>query len=250
MTAGEIERARTMAARCTAGEPLQYVLGHWAFRDLDLMVDARVLIPRPETEQVVEVVLAELARLAVVDPVVVDAGTGSGAIALSLAREMARRGSGGQVYGIDVSADALDVARDNLERVRGQDGAMVPVTLVQGWWLEGLADHLRGSVTLVVSNPPYVTECEWADLEAAVRAEPRQALVAGEGSDGTPGLADVEVVLTQSMEILSRPGVAVIELAPHQAEAAGSLAKAMGYDEVEVRPDLTPLPRALVARLT
>jgi release factor glutamine methyltransferase len=249
-TPGEIGRARALAARCAAGEPLQYVLGHWAFRDLDLLVDARVLIPRPETEQVVEVALSELARLGGPDPLVVDAGTGSGAIALSLARDMARRQLGGQVIAVDMSVDAMDVARDNLARVRGQGGAMVPVTLVQGDWLDGLAEQWRGAVTLVVSNPPYVAACEWTGLDAAVRAEPRRALVAGEGSDGTPGLADVEAVLAQSLSVLTRPGGAVVELAPHQAEPASRLAKAMGYDEVEVRPDLALRPRALVVRLT
>lgn len=240
-----VARAASMAERCRAGEPLQYVLGHWSFRTLDLAVDPRVLIPRPETEQVVEVALHELRRLDAAEPVVVDAGTGSGAIALSLAVELAA----GSVYALDASADALAVARANCEEVRRLEAGMLPVTFFEGSWLEQLPASLWGAVTMVVANPPYVAEAEWDELAVEVRAEPRRALVAGAGSDGTPGLADVEAVLAQALLWVARPGAVVIELAPHQAEAAGRMAASMGYLDVEVRPDLAQRPRALVGRL-
>jgi release factor glutamine methyltransferase len=125
---------------------------------------------------------------------------------------------------------------------------MAPLWLVEGSWLEPLPEGVRGRVGLVVSNPPYVSEAEWPGLAAEVRREPRQALVAGEASDGTAGLADVEAVLRQSLDWLGRPGAVVIELAPHQADAALALADGLGYDETRVELDLTRRPRALVAR--
>jgi release factor glutamine methyltransferase len=248
-TDGQVEQAVAVAERRQAGEPLQYILGHWAFRSLDLLVDPRVLIPRPETEQLVDVALSKLRELADPNPVVVDAGTGSGAIALSLAVELAELGLGGQVYATDASPDALDVARANLERVEDGHEAMLPVTFCDGNWLEPLPDPVRGEVTLVASNPPYVAESEWGDLAAEVKAEPRGALVAHDGSDGTPGLADVEAVLSQSLGWLSRPGLVVIELAPQQADAAVLMAKAMGYEQAEVESDLAGRQRVLVCHL-
>ncbi len=123
------------------------------------------------------------------------------------------------------------------------------VELVEGSWLTPLPGGLRGHVDLVVSNPPYVTADEWAELAPEVRAEPRQALVAAPGRDGAAGLADVEAVLEQARQWLRRPGAVVVELAPHQAGAARERARQIGYDEVRVEPDLAGRDRALVARL-
>ena len=254
--------ARTMAARRAAGEPLQYIFGHWPFRDLDLRVDARVLIPRPETEQVVEVALGEARRLAAAAAaagagpgdgagpglVAVDAGTGSGAIALALASAL---GAGvlRQVWATDRSAGALEVAAANVQVCSPMvAGGLPDIELVRGSWLAPLPERLRGHVDLVVSNPPYVTEEEWAGLDREVRTEPRQALVAGPGRTGVPGLADVEAVLEEALLWVGRPGAVVIELAPHQADAAQDRARQLGYDEVRVEPDLAGRPRALVAR--
>jgi release factor glutamine methyltransferase len=245
-----ITAARAMASRRAAGEPLQYVLGHWSFRSLDLLVDRRVLVPRPETEQVVEVALAEARRL----PgdrglVIVDAGTGSGAIALSMAEELGVEGAS-SVWAVDASADALEVAAANLERVRVQHRAAWPrVALLESDWLSALPAELRGGVDLVVGNPPYVSEEEWPQLDPVVRSEPRSALVAGAASDGTAGLADVEELLLQSLDWLARPGTVVLELAPHQADAASALASRIGYGDVRIEPDLARKPRALVARI-
>jgi release factor glutamine methyltransferase len=246
----EVEAARRMAARRREGEPLQYIFGHWAFRQLDLVVDPRVLIPRPETEQVVEVALAELRQLGTRAPTMVDAGTGSGAIALALATELAPEFPEGRLWATDVSADALAVARENLARVgRQAAGGVLPVSLVQGSWMHPLPEALRGSVNLIVSNPPYVAVGEWDGLDQEVRREPVTALVADLASDGTPGLADVEAVLRQAWTWLSRPGAVVVELAPWQAEPAAGLAGAVGYDDVRVAPDLSGRARALVGRV-
>jgi release factor glutamine methyltransferase len=261
-----VAAARALAARRASGAPLQYVFGHWPFRRLDLTVDDRVLIPRPETEQVVEVALGEARRLAEQRAasrdlaerraewrdgglVVIDAGTGSGAIALALATELGA-GELGAVGATDASTDALAVAAANLEAVRAShQGALPPVTLYEGSWLEPLPDAWRGRIDLVVSNPPYVSEDEWPGLSAEVRQEPRQALVAGRGSDGTPGLAAVEAVLAQARGWLGHPGVVVVELAPPQAGPATALARQLGYVEVRVERDLAERRRALVARI-
>lgn len=244
--AESLAAARAMVANRLSGEPLQYVFGHWPFRRLDLVVDRRVLIPRPETEQVVEVALTEARRLGATHGAdalrAVDAGTGSGAIALALASEL----PGCQVWATDASADALAVAAVNLERVRAEH-PQLGVQMSKGNWMESLPAVLRGRVQLVVSNPPYVSDVEWQELSAEVRREPREALVAGPGTDGTPGLAAVEAVLAQALEWLARPGCAVVELAPHQSKAAVTVARALGYDEVRVEPDLAGRPRALVA---
>jgi release factor glutamine methyltransferase len=250
-----VASARAMAGRRAAGEPLQYVFGHWSFRHLNLLVDRRVLIPRPETEQVVEVALREARRLhgAVVDPaaagrlIAVDAGTGTGAIALSLAAELGAALS--EVWAVDASSDALVVAAANLDAVRRRDQTLPSVALAHGDWLAPLPVRLRGAVDLVVSNPPYVSEDEWAALDPLVGAEPRRALVSGPGGDGTAGLAGVEAVLVESLAWLRRPGAVVVELAPHQAPAAARLARSIGYAEVRVVPDLAGRDRALVARL-
>ena len=151
------------------GEPLQYVLGRWGFRHLDVLVDRRVLIPRPETEMVVEYALE--AADAIGARTAVDLGTGSGVVALSLAQER----PGLSVWAVDSSADALDVARANLAGI-GRAGARVRVT--HGSWFAALPRELRGAIDLVVSNPPYVAEADRLPREVA-SWEPRHALRRG-----------------------------------------------------------------------
>jgi release factor glutamine methyltransferase len=229
--------AEGMIERRRRGEPLQYVLGLWSFRRMELVVDRRVLIPRPETESVVEVALAELALLDVERPLVVDLGTGSGAIALSVALEVPRA----RVWGTDRSTDALAVARANLA---GTGGSVAPrVRLVAGDWFDALPGELRGQVDLIVSNPPYVGDAEVLPPEVA-DWEPAGALFAG-----PTGLEAVAEILKGAPAWLSRPGAVVIEVAPHQAEAAMVLARAAGFTGVDVRPDLAGRLRALVGRL-
>jgi release factor glutamine methyltransferase len=226
-----------MLDRRAAGEPLQYVLGRWGFRRLDLFVDRRVLIPRPETEMVVQVALAELAALRVRRPTVVDLGTGSGAIALSVAVEV----PSARVVATDESADALEVTALNLTGV----GTLVAgrVELRQGSWFEALDPALRGAVQLIVSNPPYVGDREELPDEVA-GWEPAGALRAG-----PTGLEDVEHIVREAPAWLARPGVLVVELAPHQAGAAIALAREAGFTSAEARLDLTGRERMLLARL-
>jgi len=229
-----------MVERRLAGEPLQYVLGRWGFRQLDLMVDRRALIPRPETEQLVEVALAELRALgSSATAVVADLGTGSGAIALSLAKE----GKVAAVWATDVSSDAIAVARANLA---GLGGSVAPrVRLVAGSWWSALPSALKGRLDLVVSNPPYVSTAEMSSLPEVVAGwEPHLALEAGPA-----GLDALGEIVRGAPEWLARPGTLVVELAPHQASSVAALAREVGYSEVEVHPDLAGRDRALVARV-
>ncbi len=226
-----------LVARRAAGEPLQYVLGRWGFRSLDLLVDRRVLIPRPETEVVAEIAVEELRRLGGgTRPVrAADLGTGSGALALSLAAEVVTA----EVWGTDRSTDALAVARANLAGL-GRPGSRV--RLVAGDWFDALPADLRGRLDLLVSNPPYVAEGEELPPEVA-GWEPREALVAGPAGDEA-ALA----VLAGAASWLARPGTLVLELAPRQAGGLAAAASAAGAGEVRVRPDLTGRERVLVAR--
>jgi release factor glutamine methyltransferase len=224
-----------MATRRRAGEPLQYVIGRWGFRTLDLLVDRRVLIPRPETEVVVGHALDEIDRQPHRPVTVVDLGTGTGAIALSVAAERPDT----EVWATDRSATALEVARANLA---GAGRPASRVMLAQGSWFDALPEALTGAVDVVISNPPYVAADE--DLPPAVADwEPRDALIAG-----PDGLEAVEAIITGAAAWLRPCGSVVIEIAPHQAEPATRLASRAGWSDVAVRPDLVGRDRALVAR--
>ncbi len=226
-----------MVERRAGGEPLQYVVGRWGFRQLELYVDRRVLIPRPETEVVAGVAVDELRALAPRGRrrVAVDLGTGSGAIALALAWEV----EGVEVWGVDRSADALAVARANLA---GLGGPAARVRLVEGSWYEALPPELCGRVDVIVANPPYVAEGDELPREVA-DWEPAAALVAG-----PTGLECLAEIVAGAPGWLARPGALVCELAPHQAAAAADLARAAGFGHVEVRSDLTGRERVLLAR--
>jgi release factor glutamine methyltransferase len=238
-----------MLKRRVAGEPLQYVLGGWEFRGLDLLVDRRVLIPRPETEYVVEVALEEAARsglrrsrrrLSLVEtraPVrAADIGTGSGAIAIALAAELPDV----EVWATDISEDALAVARAN---VAGCAATRVRVA-APGEWFDPLPHGLRGMLQLIVSNPPYVADHEVADLPNEVAAyEPRRALVSGPS-----GTEAIERLLDQARDWLAPGASFVCEIAPHQASAMSEHAHELGYSEALVRDDLAGRARVLVAR--
>ena len=228
-----------MVARRLEGEPLQYVLGRWGFRTLDLAVDQRVLIPRPETEQVVGWALDELDRLAatVDHPLVVaDLGTGSGAIALSIAAE--RRGT--TVWATDVSPAALEVAGANLA---GLGTAGTRVQLAEGSWFAALPAELQGRLDVVVSNPPYVAADEVLPVEVA-EWEPAGALV-----PGPTGLEDLLHLVAIAPGWLARPAVMVLELAPDQATTIRDAALAAGFTEARVEDDHAGRHRAVVARI-
>lgn len=223
-----------MLARYRSGEPLQYVLGRWSFRRLDLAVDRRVLIPRPETELVVETALDVLRHHG--QPVTVaDLGTGSGAIGLALADELPLDGT--TIWITDVDDDALAVARANLAGI-GRAARNVRVGV--GSWFAALPTQVR--FDLIVSNPPYVAR-DSPLLDASVLDwEPHQALFAG-----VDGLDAYRVIVPGARDRLRDGGHLVLEIGADQGRAVRALCEEAEYTDVEVRHDLAGHERIVVA---
>jgi release factor glutamine methyltransferase len=228
-------RLEEAARRRAAGWPQAYAAGVVNFRGWWLAVDRRVLIPRPETEGLVDLVLGWM-RDAAADaahPAVADAGTGSGAVALALALESPAR----PVIATDASADALTVAAANV----ATHGVADRVDLRRGDLLAPLAG---ARVDVVVSNPPYVATAEWEALEAGVRDfEPREALDAG-----PDGLAPTRELVRQAWTALRGGGLLAVELDARRATTAAALARAAGFAPCDVIEDLSGRPRYLRAR--
>jgi release factor glutamine methyltransferase len=222
----ELDELGRLVERRRAREPLAYVLGEWGFRDLTLRVDERVLIPRPETEVLVERCLAHLAPLA--EPRVLDVGVGSGAIALAIAAEH----PGASVLAVDRSPDALAAAAENL----AQSSLGGRVALKQSDLLAGLS----GPFDLVVANPPYVAPEDYEALQPEIRLyEPREALVGvGVGAEiarAAPGL-------------LTSGGWLVLECGDGQADELAAALDALGYLDVVGSEDLAGRPRVVEGR--
>lgn len=234
VTEREAHHLEVMLTRRSRGEPLQYVVGGWGFRALDLLVDRRVLIPRPETEVVAGLAIDALEALGR-PGLAVDLGTGSGAIALSLAAE---RWPHVEVWATDSSADALAVARANLAGLGRRASA---VRLTEGDWFDALPDALRGRVDVLVSNPPYVAAHDPLPPEVA-DWEPLDALV-----PGPTGLEAIERIVSGAPAWLAPEGTLIIEIGDTQGEPVLALARAAGFAKAEVRPDLAGRDRALVA---
>jgi release factor glutamine methyltransferase len=226
LSAGEVGRLAALVERRRAREPLAYVLGEWGFRRLTLGVDRRALVPRPETEVVVERCLARLES--VPRPRVLDVGTGSGAIALAIADEL----PDAEVIGIDRSADALSLAAENVERA----GLDRRVELRGGDLLAGL----EGQFDLVVSNPPYVSAAEFDELQPEIRLyEPYEAVV----GDGV-----WEAIARASLDALRPGGWLVLECGDEQAATVAAGLEALGYVDVLATPDLAGRDRVVEGR--
>jgi release factor glutamine methyltransferase len=223
-------RFAEMVRRRLRREPVAYIVGSKGFRHLELTVDPRVLIPRPETELLVELAL-ELRP-----GTVLDVGTGSGAIALSVASEL----PGSEVVVTDTSTAALEVARANAERL----GLASRVELIQGTLPEG-----RREFDLILANLPYVSEVDWPSLQPEVTEwEPREALLAG-----PDGLDAIRALLSECGRALNRiptqTSTAVgLEVGEGQAGAVGELMREAGLGEIEVRTDLAGIDRVVVGR--
>jgi release factor glutamine methyltransferase len=265
-TEEETRYAEVLAQRAT-GMPSQYITGHQEFWGLDFVVSPAVLIPRPETEHLVEAVL-ELAR-GVPNPKVVDVGTGSGCVALALAHELQTA----EIYGVDLSEDALDVARANaarlqLERVRFQRcdvlqpvlpepsaaisnlHAVIPsedfspsrepaLSLSKGTCFPGFRD-----LDFVVTNPPYVAFREADKVQRSVfEFEPRMAVFAGER-----GLDVIRPLIEQAHDALKAGGWLALEIGYSMRDAVVNLLSSAMWDDIRVVPDLQGIPRVVVAR--
>lgn len=228
---------RALLGRRQAREPLAYLTRTKEFWSLSFAVTPAVLIPRPETETLVETALLRLGELKA--PVIADIGTGSGAIAVAVAKAL----PDSRLYATEISSRALDVARENAAR----HGVLERITFVHGDLVEpllclGLAHHCD----LMVSNPPYVATRELAGLPAEVRYEPLEALDGG--SDGL----DVHRRLINGASTLLRPGGwLALEMAPGQGPSLSRLLQGQGaFGDIEVTPDLSGRERVIVARST
>ncbi len=224
LTESERAEARALVERRGRREPLAYVLGEWGFRRLTLRTDARALVPRPETELVVERALALVAETEA--PRVVDVGTGTGAIALAIAQERPHA----RVVATDISTAALALARENAERLE------LPVELVHTNLLDGVA----GPFDLVVSNPPYVSAGELDGIQPEVRDwEPRLATV-DEGQ--------TEALARAATDVLAPGGWIVLEVHEQRAAEVVALLSGAGYAGARVTRDLAGRERVVEAR--
>ena len=228
---------RALLGRRQAREPLAYLTRTREFWSLSFAVTPAVLIPRPETETLVETALARLSELQA--PIIADIGTGSGAIAVAVAKTLPHS----RLYATDISSRALDVARENAAR----HGVLERITFLQGDLVEpllclGLAHHCD----LMVSNPPYVATKELGGLPPEVRYEPLEAL------HGGPDGLDVHPRLIRGASTLLRPGGwLAVEMAPGQGPSLSRLLREQGvFGDIEVTPDLSGRERVIVARCT
>lgn len=226
-----LERLGALLARRLAREPMAYILGEKEFWSLPFKVAPGVLVPRPETETLVEAVLDGLADRSA--PLrVLDLGTGSGCLLLALLSEL----PGASGVGVDASEAALEVAGENAARLRLD----ARCSLVRGDWGRGLRERFD----LIVANPPYVPESQWRSLAPEIRGfEPKTALAAGED-----GLAAYRALAPQIARLLAPGGTACLELGAGQAEAAGAVMRAAGLRVAALRRDLAGIERCLVLR--
>jgi release factor glutamine methyltransferase len=223
-----LEAMRRGMVRLANGEPVQHVLGEWDFRKLTLKCDRRALIPRPETEDLVERVLKHLKSLygdaGAEVPFVVDVGTGSGCIILSLAKEFGK----GVFLGTDISAEAISLARENATKC-GLDGAVKLAVA------DGLDDFDPESVDVIVSNPPYITTADCETLDPRVKDyEPRNAL-----DGGVSGLDFYERFIGDAMNVLKPGGALFFEIGDGQGEALMALFESYGFTDIKIEKDFS-----------
>jgi release factor glutamine methyltransferase len=237
-----IAALRLAARRRLDGEPIQYVLGHWPFRSLDLDLDARVLIPRPETEELVGLAFDELMKRRVKAPLIVDLGCGSGAIGLALLYELRQMDVHASLVAVDSSPDALDVTRANA-RKHDLDG----VTTVRSSWFDDLDRSLLGRVDMIVANPPYVGATEFASLDPVLGYEPFAALVS-EDTAHAEGFFDLQVIIGQSCPWLVANGLLICEHGNMHRAAVLQAAHDAMFSDVRDLDDMFGNPRFLIAK--
>jgi len=233
LTADQAQRYDEALARRATGVPAQYITGHQEFWGMDLIVSPAVLIPRPETEHVIETVLGLAKPMVSASPTIriVDIGTGSGAIALALAREL----PGAEILAIDISPEALEIARANA--VRHNLAARLEFQIDD--LLTGLPE---ASFDFVVSNPPYVGESEEDSVQLEVRKfEPRQAVFAG-----PKGTEVIERLIPQAQNVLAPGGWLVFEISGTIADSVRH--RLAGWTDVRLVNDLQGIARVAVAR--
>lgn len=232
---------RKLVRRRATREPLQYILGRQEFMGFEFAVDERVLVPRPETEHLVEAAITHLDaatqdRAATDTMLAADLCTGSGAIAVSLALMVRNL----RVFATDISADATAVAAGNIER----HGVAGRVTLLTGDLFAPLPADLRGRLTLIVSNPPYIASAELAELQPEVRREPQLAL-----DGGKDGLTLYRRIVDETPRWLCPGGLLALEIGDRQGEeVTGLIADAETYADWCVKTDYAGHDRVVLAR--
>lgn len=227
-----LDALRRGMRRVAEGEPIQYVLGQWDFRQLTLKVDKRALIPRPETEQLVEIVLQSPLLARCDKPLVVDVGTGSGCIILSLAKELDK----GVFVGIDLSPEALSLAAENATLTGLED----KVHFARG---DGCGEFDPGSVDILVSNPPYIASTVVDGLERKIlEHEPRIAL-----DGGTDGLDIFRALIFDAVMVVKPGGGVFFEIGYEQGAAVAALLEEFGFTEIEIKRDYSGKERFAVA---
>ena len=230
----------SMVSDRLSGMPLQYVMKRWAFRHLDVMVDERVLIPRPETEQVVQIAL-DLARKIEGNGAlrVVDLGTGSGVIGLSMAFELGAEAA--HVWLTDASVDALDVARANMI---GIGRAAANVRIAHGSWWNALPQDIAGQIDIAICNPPYIAQDSSEVAPDVHMYEPHSALYAHDN-----GLADLRTVIEGASTWLKQSGWLVLEIGYQQGAEVLAMMTASGLVGAEIKQDLSGRDRIAVGQL-
>ena len=228
----ELQQFRALIERRLQGEPSQYLTGKREFYGRTFSVDPRVLIPRPETELLVEAALREVPKDAPAR--LLDVCTGSGCIAITLAAERPQA----QVWATDLSPDALAIARGNAERL----GVLERVTFLQGDLLAPLPSD-ASPFDVIVSNPPYIATGAIAGLSAEVRKEPRLAL-----DGGADGLDLVRGIVAKARAFLRPGGQLALEIGEEQGAAVKGLLEASGFEDVRVEKDLARLDRLVLGR--
>ncbi|MCL1920600.1 MAG: peptide chain release factor N(5)-glutamine methyltransferase [Kiritimatiellaeota bacterium] len=228
-----VDALRRGIQRVAEGEPVQYVLGQWDFRALTLNVDKRALIPRPETEQLVDIVLRSDVVRDAPRPLVVDVGTGTGCIILSLAQEM----RDGVFVGLDISPDALALAAANAARC----GLAERVMFAQS---DGCGEFDPGSVDVLVSNPPYIATAVVNALPPHIRDhEPRLAL-----DGGADGLDVFRALVLDAVMVLKPGGELFFEIGNDQGPALRNMLEGSGFTDVRIHKDYAGLDRFATAR--
>jgi len=231
-----VAKVHTYVARRAAREPLQYILGTQEFCGLDFEVNPAVLIPRPETELLVQEVIRRLPQGT--QPIIIDVGTGSGCLAITLARAVPNA----RVVATDLSAQALETAKRNARR----HGVESMIAWLEGDLLAPLPNPgAEGTVTTIMANPPYIRESEWNGLQPEVgRYEPRIALVAG-----TRGTEVHERLLDEAVPYLAPGGLLVMEIGQGQSDDIRGMIERMSvYERLEVVPDEAGIDRIVIVQ--
>ncbi len=225
-----------LIARRVNREPLQYILGEWEFFGLPIEVGPEALIPRPETEILVEWALSEAAKMAS-NISILDIGTGTGCIALAIAKHL----PSASVLGIDVSSNAVGLAKKNAELLRISNVSFLRGDILSNDWL----NSIPGKYGLIVSNPPYISQTEFVNLEPELnRYEPRIAL-----TDDSDGLTFYKRIAELAPNLLTKDGWLLVEIGFGASEAVERILRSSGFEIIRIVNDLAGIPRVIIAGL-